>query len=83
MFTWDFWGGVGGTAIVLGSLYVLSVYVAWELERRSWNGGNCPRCGCPWKLIGFDSQGGRGYSCYNHDEYVCGPWISYPWIDGF
>jgi hypothetical protein len=78
----DMVSGAIGFTVLAGSVWCLVVLFGWWMERKAWNGGRCYRCGSPWTYIGTDSQGGRGYACRNHDLYMCGPWITYPWIDG-
>lgn len=42
-------------------------------EKKRWNNGKCPACGCEWELADADSQGDRLYRCENF--HYC--WISY------
>lgn len=64
-------------AIIIG--LISGVIWAIRSEMRDYNKGVCPKCGKPWRYIGSDSQGGRGYTC---DGCANGIWVSYPFVDG-
>lgn len=35
------------------------------LEKKRYNNGKCPKCGCKLYYFGDDSQSGHGYTCTN------------------
>ena len=53
-------------------------FIGYRMEKKSYNGGNCPDCKASWRYYDTDSQGGRGYTC---DTCPRGVWVSYPGID--
>jgi hypothetical protein len=68
---------------ILGVLLMVYAVFGWFIEWRLWNGGRCRACGALMVCFDMDSQGGRGWCCRNHERTVYGPWISYPFIDGY
>ena len=67
--------------VILGSLAVFlfgSAIVGILLEKKEYNRGICPYCGKKLVQLDTDSQGNRGYVCYECSYYT---WISYPFVD--
>ncbi len=68
--------------IVLLILFIIFVICgisfAIYIEKKDFNNGKCPKCGKQLKLFDVDSQGGRGYCCYDCRYYA---WISYNCVD--
>ena len=68
--------------IVLLILFIIFVICgisfAIYIEKKEFNNGKCPKCGKQLKLFDMDSQGGRGYCCYDCRYYA---WISYDCVD--
>lgn len=63
--------------IVIGA-FVGLVYCGYRIEKRAYNGGICPKCGCPLTRVETDSQGCNKYQCVNCDHYV---WVCHGTID--
>ena len=63
--------------LVIGAWFVIGA-IGKHLERKHFNHGVCPICGGKLKYFDSDSQGGRGYMCFN-DYYSA--WVSYNSVD--
>ena len=75
-------GTIINSLAIVTSLVVLGVVcltcIGISLEKKGFNGGNCPICGNRMKLFDHDSQGGRGYCCHNCNYHT---WVSYKTVD--
>ena len=69
--------GYVAMALVIGAWFAIGI-IGKYWERRDFNHGICPICGEKLKYFDSDSQGGRGYMCYN-DYYSA--WVSYDSVD--
>lgn len=54
------------------------VYMGFEIECMSFNGGTCIQCGGKLEYFDTNSQGGRGYMCDSCDYTT---WVSYTYVD--
>lgn len=65
--------------VVLSSMFLIvmlgGALYGFLVDWRDYNRGTCRMCSGKWRLVDFDSQGGRLYRCDECSEYI---WISWP-----
>lgn len=64
--------------IVIIVLVISGILYGIKVEYKDFNSGICPKCGKRLKHFDTDSQGGRGYCCYDCHYFI---WISYDCVD--
>ena len=63
------------TAVSL--FFIVGSLLAYQGEKKSWNGGHCPECASLWESFDMDSSGARGYKCSGWGWSHPGVWISW------
>lgn len=64
--------------IIITIVCICGILYGIKVERKEFNNGICPKCGKRLKHFDTDSQGGRGYCCYDCHYFT---WVSYDCVD--